>query len=78
MTEEQLLEFEEYALNIKHNRDYFSRAKIIELLVEKVKQLNDPNYVTVKCEHKYTRYYSETGEIRCIDCPEVLNKKSIK
>lgn len=35
MTEEQLLEFEEYALNIKHNRDYFSRAKIIELLVEK-------------------------------------------
>lgn len=42
MTKEQLQEFEEYAEQIKHNRDYYSRAKIIEMMVEKVRELNPP------------------------------------
>tara|TARA_R110000803_G_scaffold35405_8_gene76606 strand:- start:5141 stop:5308 length:168 start_codon:yes stop_codon:yes gene_type:complete len=38
MTQEQQQEFIEYALEIKHNRDHYSRAWIIEHLMDKVEE----------------------------------------
>ena len=73
MTQEQINKLEEYALEVRCNRDYYSRAKIIELLVTKVKELNDPNFVKVECQHKYTRYWDEENRIRCIDCNKIIS-----
>ena len=36
---EQFAKFEEYAFDLKINRDGYSMAKIIELLIEKAKEL---------------------------------------
>ena len=39
MTKEQHQEFIEFALELKWNRDYYSRARIIEELMDKVDEL---------------------------------------
>lgn len=42
MTKEQIEQLEEFAFELKNNRDYYSRAKIIEMMVDEVKKLNKP------------------------------------
>ena len=73
MTKEQIKKLEEFALELRCNRDYYSRAKIIQLLVDKVKELNDPNFVKKACEHKYTKYWDEENRVRCIDCNKIIS-----
>lgn len=48
MTNEELDEFLEYAFEVKHNRDYYSRAKIIELLVGKVIEISKRDVTSQK------------------------------
>lgn len=43
MTKEQHQEFIEYALEIKWNRDHYSRAWIIEHLMDKIEEINNRN-----------------------------------
>ena len=42
MTKGQIEQLEEFAFELRNNRDCYSRAKIIEMMVDKVKILNKP------------------------------------
>lgn len=76
MTKDQLQEFENYAFELKHNRDYYSRAKIIELLVEKVRELSKSSIEVsssevVACSHPVEhRKYIGRNTLKCGLCGE--------
>ena len=71
MTKEQIEQLEEFAFELKNNRDYYSRAKIIEMMVDKVKKLNEPVVSKSVCLLKYKQSECERYEIvnTCKHCP---------
>ena len=52
MTKEQIEQLEEYAFKLRNNRDYYSRAKIIEMMVDEVKKLNKTAVISSDCDCK--------------------------
>ncbi len=52
MTKGQIEKLEEFAFELRNNRDCYSKAKIIEMMVDKVKILNNPDVISSDCDCK--------------------------
>jgi transposase-like protein len=80
MTREEFNILDEWVFaEVKHNRDNYSRAKIIELIMERAEELvneNDSLHLVSHCPlcnsdnlHQYKLHH-----IHCKDCKEDFNK----